>query len=184
VRALQDCGWDDTLPGLRGALADTATVFALSRLPEVDSGDRIAVGAAVITAIMSPTDRSEVLRHRVIRGRDIVAAAGGRRPGPWVGELVAEALDRQYRGEFTDKSGAPRGCAGRCRAPEPRPIRRNPPSWVTVSRMDEDKIIPATTVCSTCGAQRGDHSGGSFNCPNSPAIEANQFRFRETAFAL
>ena len=54
MRALQDCGWDDTLPGLRGALADTATVFALSRLPEVDSGDRIAVGAAVITAIMSP----------------------------------------------------------------------------------------------------------------------------------
>jgi len=40
-----------------------------------------------------------------IQGRDIVAA-GGRKPGPWVGELVTDALDRQYRGQWRDRTAA------------------------------------------------------------------------------
>lgn len=43
----------------------------------------------------------------LVQGRDVlVCAGGGRKPGPWVGELVAEALDRQYRGEFADAEAA------------------------------------------------------------------------------
>ena len=181
VQALRDSGWDDTLPGLRTALADPTTEQALSRLPSVRAEDRVAMGAALIAAAMAPADRGELLRHTVvgkdaqhvaadlagtdpaeldsgyarkvraytlakrgftferylafcelrgdeagaavaraavtegigaapeeplIQGRDIVASAGGRKPGPWVGELVDEARDRQYRGEFADRAAA------------------------------------------------------------------------------
>lgn len=41
----------------------------------------------------------------MIQGRDIVSATA-RKPGPWVGELVDLARDRQYRGEFTDSEAA------------------------------------------------------------------------------
>lgn len=180
VQALRDAGWDDTLPGLRAALADAATVRSLSRLPEVGADDRVAVGAALISAGMSREDRDQFLRYAVvgkdaqtiakdlastdpelldssysrkvrayamvkrgfrfdryltfcrlrgdadgaavaraaigegigagpeaalIQGRDIVAAAA-RKPGPWVGELVDEARDRQYRGEFAGRDAA------------------------------------------------------------------------------
>jgi hypothetical protein len=36
-----------------------------------------------------------------------MAAVGkARKPGPWVGELVEEARDKQYRGEFADREAA------------------------------------------------------------------------------
>ena len=42
-----------------------------------------------------------------IQGRDVLAAAAGaRKPGPWVGELVAAALQRQYRGELPSRTEA------------------------------------------------------------------------------
>ena len=42
-----------------------------------------------------------------IQGRDVLAAAAGaRKPGPWVGELVAAALQRQYRSEFPSRTEA------------------------------------------------------------------------------
>lgn len=41
----------------------------------------------------------------LIQGRDVLPFVP-RKPGPWLGELVAEALDRQYRGEFVDKDAA------------------------------------------------------------------------------
>ena len=43
----------------------------------------------------------------LVQGRDVMAAVGAaRKPGPWVGELVSEALDKQYRGEFADAEAA------------------------------------------------------------------------------
>lgn len=43
----------------------------------------------------------------LIQGRDIIATvSGGRKPGPWVGDLVTAALDRQYRGEFHSRTEA------------------------------------------------------------------------------
>lgn len=42
----------------------------------------------------------------MIQGRDVIAAVTGRKPGPWVGELVDGARDRQYRGELTDRDAA------------------------------------------------------------------------------
>lgn len=42
----------------------------------------------------------------IVQGRDVISVAGGRKPGPWVGELVARALDEQYRGNLADKESA------------------------------------------------------------------------------
>lgn len=42
----------------------------------------------------------------LIQGRDILALAGDRKPGPWTGKLVNAALDAQYRGQFRDKNDA------------------------------------------------------------------------------
>lgn len=179
--ALQATGWDDTIPGLKSALAQPQIAAALSRLPAVPDQDRVAVGAAVISSAMPPADRRGFLdttvvgkeaaviaedltvtaaadlntravrknhAHRLakrgftfaryqrfaltlddpaaaaaaraaleeglgdgpepawIQGRDVLAAAAGRKPGPWVGELVDAALQRQYRGEFTGRPEA------------------------------------------------------------------------------
>ena len=41
----------------------------------------------------------------LVQGRDVLSVVP-RKPGPWLGELVSEALDRQYRGEFADKDAA------------------------------------------------------------------------------
>lgn len=41
----------------------------------------------------------------LIQGRDVIALTD-RKPGPWVGALVDEALDRQYRGFFKDADDA------------------------------------------------------------------------------
>jgi tRNA nucleotidyltransferase/poly(A) polymerase len=182
VKALQDAGWDDTLPGLQTALTNPDVVGSLTRLPEVDVADRTVLGAALLSRAMSEPDREVFLHNTVIgkdtqhiaadlvttdpaqldssysrkvrayvlakrdftfdryltyaemlgdeqaiaaaraavaeglgggpeqpliQGRDVIAAiAGARKPGPWVGELVDEARDRQYRGEFTDRDAA------------------------------------------------------------------------------
>ena len=41
----------------------------------------------------------------LIQGRDVLPVVP-RKPGPWLGELMNEALDRQYRGEFRSKEEA------------------------------------------------------------------------------
>jgi tRNA nucleotidyltransferase/poly(A) polymerase len=188
IKALQDAGWDDTLPGLRTALANPDVVSSLTRLPEVDVADRTVLGAALLSRTMSEPDRAVFLHNTVIgkdtqhvaadlvtadpaqldnsysrkvhayvlakrdftfdryltyaemvgdekavqvaraavaegigagpeqpmiQGRDVIAAvAGARKPGPWIGELVDEARDRQYRGEFTDRDAALAWVAG------------------------------------------------------------------------
>jgi tRNA nucleotidyltransferase/poly(A) polymerase len=182
IKALQDAGWDDTLPGLRTALADPDVVGSLAQLPEVSLEDRTVIGAALLSRTMNDADRAVFLNTTVIgkdtqhvaadlvtadpaqldnsysrkvhayvlakrdftfaryltyaelvgdeqaiaaaraavaegigagpeqpmiQGRDVIAAgAGARKPGPWVGELVDEARDRQYRGEFTAQAAA------------------------------------------------------------------------------
>ena len=181
IKALQDAGWDNTLPGLRTALADPDVVSSLNQLSEVDVADRTVLGAALLSRTMTGADRAVFLHNTVIgkdtqhvaadlvtadpekldssysrkvhayvlakrgftferyltyaemvgdekaiqvaraavaegisagpeqpmiQGRDVIAATGGRKPGPWVGELVDEARDRQYRGEFTDRDAA------------------------------------------------------------------------------
>lgn len=40
-----------------------------------------------------------------VQGRDVLQRTD-RKPGPWLGALVNEALDKQYRGEFPDKPAA------------------------------------------------------------------------------
>ncbi len=182
LRALRDSGWDDTLPGLRAALADPMTHRAFSNVSRVAAEDRATVGAAVLCSTMSTRDREQFLDHTVtgaancriaadlaatpaqaldtsyhrrryahqmakrgftfdryltyaqtlgdptaiqsaraavsdgigagpqpalIQGRDVLAASGGsRKPGPWVGELVDHALDRQHRGDFDSREAA------------------------------------------------------------------------------
>ena len=41
----------------------------------------------------------------LVQGRDILVRVD-RKPGPWLGKLVEETLDRQYRGEFADNTAA------------------------------------------------------------------------------
>lgn len=189
VRALQDSGWDDTLPGLKGALADPGTTRALAVLPGLPVKERVTIGAAIIATSMPAEYRVDFVHHTVtgshaariagdlastpkasldttyarkrfaeqmskrgftfgryrlyaqalhdpearriaraaiseglgggpepamIQGRDVMAAAAGRRkPGPWVGALVSEALDRQHRGDFATRSAALRWLDGR-----------------------------------------------------------------------
>lgn len=181
VQALRDSGWDDTLPGLRGALAQPGTPTALQYLPALPAQHRTAIGAAIIaSAIPSAADRDQFLHYSVIgketqiiaadlaaiapaeldspyarkfhahrmaargftfdryamfsqaicdpagiraanaaqaegvgnrpeppliQGRDVIAART-RKPGPWVGELVTKALERQYRGGFANRAAA------------------------------------------------------------------------------
>lgn len=192
IRALQDTGWDDTLPGLPAALADPGTARAFSALATIPVGDRTVIGAAIITTTMSADDRRHFLNHTVtgtaaallaedlaatrhhslsspydrrryaaqmaqrgftferymtysrilgdpaaehiaqaaiddgigsqpqapmVQGRDVMAAAGGsRKPGPWVGELVGAALDRQHRGRFRSRTDALQWIAAALRA--------------------------------------------------------------------
>lgn len=63
-----------------------------------DSGVRVAndaIAEGVGTAPEPP----------MVQGRDIIALTS-RKPGPWLGKLVEEALDRQYRGQFASKEEA------------------------------------------------------------------------------
>lgn len=181
VRTLQDANWDDTLPGLREALANNDVVDSLGKLPDARKEDRTVLGAAAIMrgmpdsadrdifrkstligkdaqkiaadlAYTDPVQLDTVYLQKVyakekasrgftweryrayaemvgdakgvkvakdaiaagvgaspepgwIQGRDIIALTS-RKPGPWVGKLVDEALDRQYRGLFEDKEDA------------------------------------------------------------------------------
>ncbi len=41
-----------------------------------------------------------------VQGRDVMAAAAGRRAGPWVGQLVEQVLQMQHRGEFSGRDEA------------------------------------------------------------------------------
>jgi hypothetical protein len=48
--------------------------------------------------------------------------------------------------------------------------------------MSDEHAIPSTAICSACGAQRGDHSGGSFHCPAKPVLVNNAHQFTESTF--
>lgn len=180
VKALVDAGWDDAIPGLRGALSAPHVMDSLQKVAFVTSGNRAVVGAAVVGAHVPEDERPQFLRTvmvskddaraasdlasldpsglgtsyarktlasklqrrgftfsrylefaeviddavarkaavsaiaegvgdtpepALIQGRDVLSVVP-RKPGPWLGALVNEALDRQYRGEFTDKDAA------------------------------------------------------------------------------
>jgi tRNA nucleotidyltransferase/poly(A) polymerase len=67
-------------------------------------GDRanLQVARAAVADGLGPGPQTPM-----IQGRDVLAASGrSKKAGPWVGELVAEALDRQHRGEFPRRSDA------------------------------------------------------------------------------
>jgi tRNA nucleotidyltransferase/poly(A) polymerase len=181
VRALQEAGWDDTVPGLREALEKKSTVDALDRLVNIPQEDRSVMGAAVIAAGMPSELRREALStvligkdeekvasdlasfdatdvdtpyaRRVlarkyvargftfqrlatfaqvvtcdivmgkladraveeglgngpesdwVQGRDILKTVS-RKPGPWLGNLLDDVRDRQYRRDFPNADAA------------------------------------------------------------------------------
>lgn len=181
IRALQEAGWDDTVPGLREVLEKKSTVDALDRLVKVPQGDRSVMGAAIIAAGIPTELRREVLStvligkddekvahdlasfsatdvgtpyarrvlarkyaargftfHRLatfarvimhdsaigkladraveeglgngpesdwVQGRDIISTVD-RKPGPWLGSLLDDVRDRQYRRDFTNAGAA------------------------------------------------------------------------------
>jgi hypothetical protein len=86
----------------RGFTFDRFLLFsqALSNPSGIDIG-RAAAAEGVGSAPEAP----------LIQGRDVITARAAK-PGPWVGELVAEALDRQYRGEFANRAAALNWLAG------------------------------------------------------------------------
>lgn len=49
--------------------------------------------------------------------------------------------------------------------------------------MSNEQEIPTTAICSSCGNQRGDHSGATYFCPTEPATQGAQFRFTDAVFA-
>lgn len=62
--------------------------------------DGVVVANAAIAAGVG-----ETAEPPLVQGRDIIPLSS-KKPGPWVGELVAAALDKQYRGEFVTKDAA------------------------------------------------------------------------------
>lgn len=75
LRALQDSGWDDTLPGLRAALKDPRTSQAFTSLHTVATQDRVSVGAAILSRSMSRRDREHFLHHTVVGSTNSLVAA-------------------------------------------------------------------------------------------------------------
>lgn len=78
--------------------------FSFSRYLEYAevTGDTTARWAAVHAVAEGVGDRPE---PALIQGRDVLPFVS-RKPGPWLGELMTEALDHQYRGEFASKEAA------------------------------------------------------------------------------
>lgn len=182
VTALQESGWDDTIPGLRPALA--ASKGDLGRLPKIPKDDRSVVGAALIgrqyndqserslqplldavlvdndsrrkaKALMAAdsdslssssynrkmwaldasrkkTDFALYESYAIATGNikgieaarlakaegvfknpekpladgDEIMALTDKKPGRWLGEVMAKVLDKQYRGELKSKDEA------------------------------------------------------------------------------
>lgn len=66
VKALQEMGWDDTFPGLRGSLAQKDTAAALSKLPEQRKEDRVVLGAASVARNMDSAHRDNFIEGTVL----------------------------------------------------------------------------------------------------------------------
>lgn len=181
VKALQDTGWDDTIPGMKESLKSEKTVKALGKLPEIKNHDKAVLGSSVIAMGISNKKQSEEFiqstvlgtkrqqlamtlsqfnpkgvtntyevknaarqlrvsgftfetyeaqckmtgdveglrvcamakesgvlhsfERPMIQGRDILESSGAK-PGAWMGKVLAEIEDRQYRGEFKNKDDA------------------------------------------------------------------------------
>lgn len=49
---------------------------------------------------------------------------------------------------------------------------------------NEEPMIPSDALCATCTHQRGNHSSGSFHCPDTPAMVGDSYRFTNSTFSL
>lgn len=66
------------------------------------------IGDAAAVAVCDAAEKDGVLNGpepAYVLGRDIISGTD-RKPGPWVGQIVEEAKERQYRGEFADRDAA------------------------------------------------------------------------------
>lgn len=62
IKALQDSGWDDIVPGLREALQDSGVGESLSRMSGLSERDRRIFGASVVFSRMFEKDGQEFLK--------------------------------------------------------------------------------------------------------------------------
>lgn len=71
IAALQDSGWDDTIPGLRQVLDAPDMSVKMTLLSTLrDPKDRIICGSTVLASGMNEHDREEFLKHTVIGKED------------------------------------------------------------------------------------------------------------------
>lgn len=69
LKVLQDTGWDDTIPGLKEALASPELKEQMSRMDKVSPENKTLVGATLISMRMSNDDRKHFLGSTV-SGKD------------------------------------------------------------------------------------------------------------------
>lgn len=75
IKALQDSGWDDIIPGLQDALRLPEVARSISGLSQVDMNTRNLFGAAVIAAGMPSNHRKKFL-NTVTPNKDLATVAG------------------------------------------------------------------------------------------------------------
>lgn len=66
VKALQACGWDDTISGLRNSLSNPKTVSSLSTLSSRPRQYRDILGAAVVSREMGEDDRRDFTNQTLV----------------------------------------------------------------------------------------------------------------------
>lgn len=70
IKALQNSGWDDTVPGLRDALKDENNINDLTRLSKVSSPNKDILATSIITRNMTEEQQSEMLKTSLISKND------------------------------------------------------------------------------------------------------------------
>lgn len=67
IQALQDSGWDDTIPGLKNSLQNPIVQQALQKIPNIpDKTKRIIYGSAIIGKYMNKEDQKMFLSHTIV----------------------------------------------------------------------------------------------------------------------
>lgn len=72
VHAIQDSGWDDTIPGLRESLQNSDTLKSLDKLPDVAPENRKNVGASLIARNMDEDNKRHFLMATLPTKKDAI----------------------------------------------------------------------------------------------------------------